>query len=896
MFYPRRMTIRSRCSYIFKRSLLFCLLARFLPVWAGNLIETQPSDATICAWEISATFTVEGKDGHHLMYQWYHSGVLIPYEAAKGPSYTAQVAGSYYCEVRDMDTKEVEISNEVTLTINDVPYISGILAPSVCDHSELVANVDRIVVYGSDLLTYEWKLGGTTVDAGIVSNNAIPELHKHVTTAESGFPLTLTVTNGCGTKTSDNKPITVYAPPWPPTPHTRDYCHGEKAEPLSIGDSDEAVWYDSAIGGLIIPTPTPNTSIDGTQTWWVSQKHTWADGPTCEGDRSEATVTVRPLSDVPTFTALIEMCLNDPEITLDATGTSAIQWFDGGKNYLPIAPQINTSKPEEQIYYVTQTETGKCESPINEGKITVKVQNRASVDAVNLSYAQDLCPNNATVIDATSVNANSTFRWYAYSDKTGFIQNGSTFDTPVLMHDTAYYVTVQYGDLCESGYAKAAVITVRDIISPKIVFPDDIKVVVVPTDDGVCYATNVQTGFPFVSDNCTEYNNLFVYYKTDTDSIVCDNTHYTSPLTYQLGDATLEWWVKDEAGNKDYALQAISVRDWEKPRGTCPADITININENEYAAIVNYTLDYTDNCSVVIDSLNMGFHSGEEFPLGVTKVRHFLSDKAGNIETCEFNVIVQHPPRQMEVSLRPSAYQICPGQEVILTSAVSGGSGKYDYSWKPRPWAEAVMKDYPLTNTVYEVTVNDGITSETKSVTVTVLETQPVSLTLEGRRMDEIFEGDEVLVTATPGFSSYKLLLNHEVVQETGLNYGVSFEAELGTYFIGVFATDANYCVSQDQLQIDIESRKLPNVFTPNNDGKNDIFLEDMAEKSKELNKYFELQVFSRTGELLYKGFDGWDGKYKGKVMPQGTYLWVVKRIMNNGELRTLKGNVTLKL
>jgi gliding motility-associated-like protein len=363
-----------------------------------------------------------------------------------------------------------------------------------------------------------------------------------------------------------------------------------------------------------------------------------------------------------------------------------------------------------------------------------------------------------------------------------------------------------------------------------------------------------------------------------------------------LGDTTLEWWAIDEAGNRDYALQAISVRDREKPQGTCPTDIVIDINENEYSAIVNYTIEYTDNCGVVTDSLNTGLRSGEKFPLGETKVRYFLSDKAGNTETCEFNVVVRHPPRQMEVSLRPSAYQICPGQEVILTSAVSGGSGKYDYSWRPRPWAEAVMKDYPLTNTVYEVTVNDGITSETKSVTVTVLETQPVTLALEGRRMDEIFEGDEVLVTATPGFSSYKLLLNHEVVQETGLNYSVSFEAELGAYFIGVFATDANYCVSQDQLQIDIESRKLPNVFTPNNDGKNDIFLEEMAEKSKELNKYFELQVFSRTGELLYKGFDGWDGKYKGKVMPQGTYLWVVKRIMNNGELRTLKGNVTLKL
>jgi gliding motility-associated-like protein len=195
------------------------------------------------------------------------------------------------------------------------------------------------------------------------------------------------------------------------------------------------------------------------------------------------------------------------------------------------------------------------------------------------------------------------------------------------------------------------------------------------------------------------------------------------------------------------------------------------------------------------------------------------------------------------------------------------------------------MRDYPIVNTTYELTVNDGVTSVSKSVAITVLETKPVTLTLEGRPMDQIFEGDEVLVTATSGFSSYKLLLNNEVIQEVGLNNGVSFQAELGKYFIRVFATDDNFCVTQDQLVVDIESRKLPNVFTPNDDGINELFLAG-----------FDLQVFNRTGQLLYNGTEGWDGKYKGKKMPQGTYLYVVRRIMNNGELRIFKGTVTLKL
>jgi len=82
-----------------------------------------------------------------------------------------------------------------------------------------------------------------------------------------------------------------------------------------------------------------------------------------------------------------------------------------------------------------------------------------------------------------------------------------------------------------------------------------------------------------------------------------------------------------------------------------------------------------------------------------------------------------------------------------------------------------------------------------------------------------------------------------------------------------------------------VDSKKLPNFFSPNKDGINELFLEG-----------FNLKVFNRAGLLLYQGTDGWDGTYKGKPMQQGTYLYVVTRIMNNGEYREFKGWVTLRL
>jgi len=366
-------------------------------------------------------------------------------------------------------------------------------------------------------------------------------------------------------------------------------------------------------------------------------------------------------------------------------------------------------------------------------------------------------------------------------------------------------------------------------------------------------------------------------------------TDPVAPTIYYVGDTTLVWWAQDEAvpiPNRDYALQTISVRDREKPRGTCPEDIVWDIDENENSAVVYYSKSYTDNCGIARDTLVRGFHSGSVFPLGTTLVRHLISDHAGNTDTCEFRVIVQHPYRTPQLSLRVSKYEICPNDEVVITPVISGGSGRFNYQWKPRAWSDAVMRDYPLRNTTYEVTVSDGISPPmTESVYITVLPTNPVNLTLEDVTMDKIFEGDEVLVTASSGFPSYKLLLNFQVIQNTGLNNRVGFQAELGTYYVGVFATDESGCVSQDQMEIIVDSKKLPNVFTPNKDGINELFLEG-----------FDLKVYARSGLLLYQGTDGWDGTYKGKPVQQGTYLYVVTRLMNNVEHRVFKGWVTLRL
>jgi gliding motility-associated-like protein len=65
----------------------------------------------------------------------------------------------------------------------------------------------------------------------------------------------------------------------------------------------------------------------------------------------------------------------------------------------------------------------------------------------------------------------------------------------------------------------------------------------------------------------------------------------------------------------------------------------------------------------------------------------------------------------------------------------------------------------------------------------------------------------------------------------------------------------------------------VPNAFTPNADGRNDIFLP----KYQCLLGNYELKVFNRWGQLLFNSRNagnGWDGSYAGQQQPMGTYVW----------------------
>lgn len=108
--------------------------------------------------------------------------------------------------------------------------------------------------------------------------------------------------------------------------------------------------------------------------------------------------------------------------------------------------------------------------------------------------------------------------------------------------------------------------------------------------------------------------------------------------------------------------------------------------------------------------------------------------------------------------------------------------------------------------------------------------------------------------------------------------------------------TDLNGCTATDDVLVKVFDGGIyyiPNTFTPNGDGINDVFRAVPAGIAS--TEYFE--VFNRWGKAIFSTKDltiGWDGTYKGKKQPTDNYIWVIKGKNTAGKEIEMRGSIKL--
>ena len=108
-------------------------------------------------------------------------------------------------------------------------------------------------------------------------------------------------------------------------------------------------------------------------------------------------------------------------------------------------------------------------------------------------------------------------------------------------------------------------------------------------------------------------------------------------------------------------------------------------------------------------------------------------------------------------------------------------------------------------------------------------------------------------------------------------------------YVNGCLGTPQTYVITVLPLNKDVY---VPNVFSPNGDGKNDI----LFAYGNYIDK-IEMRIFNQWGQemaIITTKSQGWDGRFKGTAQPVGVYVYVLKAVLSSGKTVSKKGSITL--
>ncbi|MEO7922091.1 MAG: PKD domain-containing protein [Chitinophagaceae bacterium] len=122
--------------------------------------------------------------------------------------------------------------------------------------------------------------------------------------------------------------------------------------------------------------------------------------------------------------------------------------------------------------------------------------------------------------------------------------------------------------------------------------------------------------------------------------------------------------------------------------------------------------------------------------------------------------------------------------------------------------------------------------------------------------------------------------------------------------FYQVYFTDNNGCSNIGSIEVIVICKNanlfIPNTFTPNGDGSNDVFYP----RGKGLDRVKMLRIFNRWGEVVFEKKDfpindaasGWDGTFKGHKPMADVYIYQAEVFCDNGDIIKLNGNIALIL
>jgi len=511
-------------------------------------------------------------------------------------------------------------------------------------------------------------------------------------------------------------------------------------------------------------------------------------------------------------------------------------------------------------------------SPIITTEYYINVTDACDTTATDSVKVSIIVPHFANAGNDTTVCFGETVDLTASGGNVFVWSTGNTTQTITVSppDTTIYYVTVT--DVCSD------IDTVIVNINPlPIVIADN-------SNDSICF------GDTTVLDVSGAYT--YQWASDPVDPTLFGQETFPNPVVKPLLNTTYYVTGTDIHGCQDSSMTSVLI----KQIPTSPFSIATDLLcEGEHTMIsfsgtasTNATFNWDFNNGVYIGS-GEGPYDVYWVNAGVYVVRLQITDNGCPSPVTIDTVTVQPLPI---VNFSADLTQGCPPLRVQFTDLTSNAISSATYEWEFGNDAQSWVKDpeyfyfipgtYSVTHTVTNQdgcmgshTIDDLITVFPVPVAGYIAEPDEVSIFNPLITFYDDSEGDDIVSyfwELGNGQTSIKPTFSH-TYQDTG------------TYRISLRVINVYGCV--DSISGYIEVRPdytlfIPNAFTPNADGSNDIF------KVSGLNIIeFDFSVFNRWGIKLFQTNDpgeGWDGYYKGKMSPVGTYVYVLyyKDALNN--------------
>jgi gliding motility-associated-like protein len=576
----------------------------------------------------------------------------------------------------------------------------------------------------------------------------------------------------------------------------------------------------------------------------------------------------------------------------------AFQWLDLSGN--PYGTNINATNLPAGQYQLTITDGNGCET-VSE---VYTIEDAGNLQVLNVELTQPHCgrPDGEIVVHAFSP-AGSALQ-YSIDDGLTY-QSDSVFSGLV---GAGYVVRVSDGVGCYGFYNDNPVL-LNDISGPQVQPPfvtdetdflgnGSIEITATGSTATLYYSND--NGITYQSNNGT-FNNLAAgtYICIVKDENDCDTT-----FIIEIQNIILTY------------LHAIT-----GPGGHClgtTAMVPVNVDNFNSVASFHLKLSYNadnlqcegftnvhpqllDSLAGWVDPLAGDIHLAWNSPTSVTfigtekvadlvftsknpgqgelawytgETESYFTNSSGNPIPAEFQtgeVKIYEPP---EIILDHSK-TVCTGQFASIMSIALGNQPPIDYQWiYPDGDTSSIDPLFfsvtPADAGLYTLLATDRVgCTDQKSVELIVSE-NPVAA-FHGTDTLEMQAGD--VLDAGSGMASYKWNTGDTtesiIIPSVGM-YKVEMESQVG-------------CLGSDSVYVKLVSEEIPdfdifvpNAFSPNGDGVNDVF-RVVADGLSIVN--CQLSIFDRWGSEVFSGegvLSGWDGKKKGHDCPGGVYVYKI--------------------